>query len=53
MKSPRLGRGIITSEAFSRAKALGAKVAYVISELPFYEKLGFEKVQFYSFYRKA
>ena len=49
------GKGIaaaLLSEAFSRAKALGAKKAYVISELPFYEKLGFEKAQFYSFYRK-
>ena len=39
-------------EAFSRAKALGAKKAYVISDLPFYEKLGFQKAQHYSFYRK-
>ena len=49
------GRGIaaaLLSEAFSRAKALGAKEAYVISDLPFYEKLGFEKAQHYSFYRK-
>jgi GNAT superfamily N-acetyltransferase len=49
------GRGIaaaILSEAFSRAKALGAKEAYVISDLPFYEKLGFEIAQNYSFYRK-
>ncbi len=34
------------------AKALGAKEAYVISDLPFYEKLGFEKAQQYSFYWK-
>ena len=50
------GKGIapaLLSEAFSRAKALGAKKAYVISDLPFYEKLGFEKAQQYSFYRKA
>ena len=40
-------------EALNRAKSLGAKEAYVISELPFYEKLGFEKAQQYSFYRKA
>jgi len=49
------GKGIaaaLLSEAFSRAKALGAKKAYVISDLPFYEKLGFEKAQHYSFYRK-
>ena len=50
------GKGIasaLLSEAFSRAKALGAKKAYVISDLPFYEKLGFEKAQQYTFYRKA
>ena len=50
------GRGIaaaLLSEAFNRAKALGAKTAYVISDLPFYEKLGFETVQLYTFYRKA
>ena len=50
------GKGIaaaLLSEALNRAKSLGAKEAYVISELPFYEKLGFEKAQFYSFYRKA
>ena len=48
------GKGIaaaLLSEALSRAKMLGAKEAYVISDLPFYEKLGFEKAQFYSFYR--
>ena len=50
------GKGIasaLLSEAFSRAKSLGAKKAYVISDLPFYENLGFEKAQHYSFYRKA
>lgn len=50
------GKGIasaLLSEAFSRAKALGAKKAYVISDLPFYEKLGFEKTQQYTFYRKV
>ena len=49
------GKGIaaaLLSEAFSRAKALGAKTAYVISELPFYEKLGFTKAHRYTFYRK-
>ena len=43
----------LLSEAFSRAKTLGAKKAYVISDLPFYEKLGFEITQHYSFWRKA
>ena len=43
----------LLTEAFSRAKALGAKEAYVISDLPFYEKLGFQTAQLYTFYRKA
>ncbi len=50
------GKGIaaaLLSEAMNRAKSLGAKEAYVISDLPFYEKLGFEKAQRFSFYRKA
>lgn len=50
------GKGIaaaLLSEAFSRAKALGAKRAYVISDLPFYEKIGFENVQNYIFYRRS
>ena len=49
------GKGIaaaLLSEALTRAKALGAKEAYVISDLPFYEKLGFEKMRHYTFYRK-
>ena len=50
------GKGIaaaLLSEALNRAKALGAREAYVISDLPFYEKLGFETARRYSFYRKA
>ncbi|MCR5230388.1 MAG: GNAT family N-acetyltransferase [Solobacterium sp.] len=50
------GQGIasaLLSEALNRAKALGAGEAYVISDLPFYEKLGFEKAGHYTFYRKA
>jgi GNAT superfamily N-acetyltransferase len=49
------GKGIasaLLSEACSRAKALGAREAYVISDLPFYEKLGFRSSQLYSFFRK-
>ncbi|MBR2592225.1 MAG: GNAT family N-acetyltransferase, partial [Oscillospiraceae bacterium] len=49
------GKGIasaLLTEAFARAKALGAKKAYVISDLPFYERLGFEKTRSYTFYRK-
>ena len=47
------GRGIagaLLSEALSRAKALGAKQAFVISDLPFYGKLGFEPAQRFPFY---
>ncbi len=50
------GKGIaaaLLSEAFSRAKALGARKAYVISDLPFYEKLGFAITQRYPFFRKS
>ncbi len=32
--------------------ASGAKEAYVISDLPFYGNPGFEKAQYYTFYRK-
>ena len=49
------GKGIaaaLVSEALTRAGALGAREAYVISDLPFYEKLGFEKARQYTFYRK-
>lgn len=50
------GKGIasaLLSEALTRAKALGAAAAYVISDLPFYEKLGFEKTHCYTLYRKS
>lgn len=43
----------LLSEALTRAKALGAREAIVISNLPFYEKLGFEKAQHFTFYRKS
>lgn len=49
------GKGLasaLLSEALTRAKILGAGEAYVISDLPFYEKLGFEKAQHFTFYRK-
>lgn len=39
-------------EALNRAKALGAKRAYVISDMEFYEKLGFVREWHYSFYWK-
>ena len=45
--------GALLTEAFHRVRALGAKRAYVISDMAFYEKLGFEKRFHYSFYKKA
>ena len=50
------GKGVakaVIREALNRARALGAKWAYVISDMAFYEKLGFVKEQHYSFYWKA
>ena len=50
------GKGLakaLLHEALNRAKALGAKKAYVISDMPFYETLGFRKSHHYTFYRKA
>ena len=46
-----LARALL-SEALNRAEKLGAKKAYVISDLPFYQDLGFQKDHHYSFYRK-
>lgn len=49
------GKGLakaLLSEALTRAKALGAAKAYVISDLAFYEKLGFRKAYHYTFYWK-
>ncbi len=50
------GKGLAKAllfEAMNRARALGAKTAYVISDMPFYEKLGFRKTYRYTFYKKA
>lgn len=47
------GRGLAKAavyEALNRVKALGAKTVYVISDLPFYEKIGFTKDRHYTFY---
>ena len=47
------GKGIgkaMIYEALNRARTLGAKKAYVISDMEFYERLGFEKVKHYTFY---
>ena len=49
------GRGIATgllNEAFNRAKELGAKEAYVISDQTFYRKLGFEEAFCFRFFWK-
>ena len=40
-------------EALNRARVLGARRAYVISDQAFYEKIGFAKELGYTFYRKA
>ena len=49
------GKGIakaVIFEALNRASALGAKKAYVISDMEFYRKLGFEEEYRFSFYWK-
>ena len=49
------GKGVAKAllyEALNRARALGARKAYVISDMPFYEKLGFRKAFHFTFYRK-
>lgn len=49
------GKGIakaVIYKALNRARALGAKKAYVISDTEFYEKLGFENEYRFSFYWK-
>ena len=49
------GKGIakaVIYEALNRAKDLGAKKAFVISDTEFYKKLGFEKEYRFSFYWK-
>ena len=46
-----IGRAMIY-EALNRARSLGAKKAYVISDQEFYEKIGFKKDRHYSFYQK-
>lgn len=46
-----LGKAVVY-EALNRAGRLGAKKAYVISDQPFYRKLGFEQAAHFTFYRK-
>lgn len=48
------GKGIakaVVYEALNRVKRLGAHRVYVISDMPFYEKLGFKKDRRFTFYR--
>lgn len=47
-----LGAAVVT-EALRRAKERGAQRAYVISDMAFYEKIGFAKDQIFRFYRKT
>lgn len=42
----------VVYEAVNRAKSLGANKAYVLSDMPFYEKLGFYRDKHFSFYWK-
>ena len=49
------GKGVakaVIHEALNRAKKLGAKKAYVISDMDFYAKLGFVSRYHYTFYEK-
>ena len=49
------GKGVAKAllyESLNRAHALGAHSAYVISDQPFYEKIGFHKEGIFRFYRK-
>ena len=49
------GKGIakaLVYEGLRRVKEMGAKKVYVISDMPFYEKLGFQKESDYVFYWK-
>ena len=49
------GRGIAKAliyEALGRVRKLGAKRAYVISDMDFYSKLGFQRHRHFTFYRK-
>ena len=47
-----VGKAVVY-EALNRARTLGAKCAYVISDQVFYEKSGFVFDSHYTFYRKA
>lgn len=49
------GKGVakaVIYEALNRARSLGAKHAYVLSDMPFYEKLGFRKDKHFTFFWK-
>ena len=49
------GKGVakaVIYEALNRARSLGAKRAYVLTDMPFYEKLGFRKDKRFTFFWK-
>lgn len=49
------GKGVakaVIYEALNRASSLGAKRAYVLSDMPFYENLGFRKDKHFTFFWK-
>ena len=49
------GKGVakaVIYEALNRARSLGAKRAYVLSDMSFYEKLGFRKDRHFTFFWK-
>ena len=49
------GKGVakaVIYEALNRARSLGAKKAYVLSDMPFYEKIGFRKDKHFTFFWK-
>ncbi len=50
-RSKGIGAAVV-SEALNRSKALGAKEAYVLSDMAFYKKLGFKPYSCHRFYRK-
>ena len=49
------GKGVakaVIFKALNRARSLGAKKAYVLSDMPFYENLGFRRDKHFTFYWK-
>ncbi len=50
-RSMGVGKAVV-SEALNRCKKLGAKEAYVLSDMEFYKSMGFEPFSTYRFYWK-